>query len=107
MSKKKNTRRPADRPDWFKEKFYLHFDCPIQSPAQVRDLVESPAAVARHAFLPFIRFEKTARKYKQELRKFIKKARPLSYAGHTDSQIFRYYNWLLYERYERLLESVP
>lgn len=104
--------RPPEWPDWFEPKLYPHFDRPVRSPDQVRWLVESPQECANRAFLPFIRFERHATKYKKEQRpdgttggEFKKKPRDLKYASHTDSQILRHYANLLNCRYEMLLTS--
>lgn len=66
-------------------------------------MVESADECAKRAFLPFIRFEKTGRKFKKAEGKFVKKPRDLKYASHTDSQILRHYANLLNERYERII----
>jgi RNA-directed DNA polymerase len=92
-------------PDWYSPKGYPHFDQPIRSPAQVQRLVADPTAVAMHAFLPFIHFSKPCRKYKRDVKRFVKKERPLLYASHTDSQIFRRYYLILAKEYERFLKS--
>jgi RNA-directed DNA polymerase len=107
MSSSKRRKRPSDWPEWFEARRYLHFDRPIRNPEQARKIVESPTEVARHAFLPFIHFQKIARKYKRhvggEVGGFVKKPRPLSYASHLDSLIFRRYCLLLSDSYERML----
>lgn len=97
--------RPPDWPTWFAPRGYPHFDEHVRSPDQVCELVESPELIAARAFLPFIHFKKNVRKFKREENKFVKKERPLSYASHTDSQIFRHYCLLLSERYEALLAA--
>lgn len=97
--------RPPEWPDWFEPKRYPHFDEPIRTPEQVRPLIESPEYVARHAFHPFIHFHKKARKYKRELGRFVEKPRPLSYASHTDSLIFRRYRIILSHAYESVLTA--
>ncbi len=103
MSSHKRRERSKDWPEWFEAKGYLHFDRPIRNPEQVRKIVESPADVARHSFLPFIHFQKITRKYKRDDGRFVKKTRPLSYASHLDSLIFRQYCLLLSDSYERKL----
>jgi RNA-directed DNA polymerase len=112
MKSPRNRERPPEWPDWFVPKGYPHFDQPVRSPDQVRSIVESPEAVACRSFLPFIRFEKTARKYKKEQQRdgtiaggFKKKPRDLKYASHTDSQIFRHYAQLVSERYEQVIAA--
>jgi len=109
MAKPRRRDRPPTWPDWFEPKRYPHFDQPIRDPEQVRWLVESPGECAKRAFLPFIRFERVARKYKREARDgtivggFKKKPRDLKYASHTDSQILRHYAGLLQARYEKII----
>ncbi|MGP1346188.1 MAG: antiviral reverse transcriptase Drt2 [Phycisphaerales bacterium] len=110
MSKRSRRERPPDWPDWFEPKRYPHFDQPIRNPEQVRWLVESPDECAKRAFLPFIRFERIARKYKRErgadgrvVGGFKRKPRDLKYASHTDSQILRHYANLLCARYENII----
>lgn len=105
MGKRRRRVRPPDWPDWFEPKRYPHFDQPIRDPEQVRWLVESPAECAKRAFLPFIRFEKIARKFKKAEGKFVKKARDLKYASHTDSQILRHYANLLNVLYEKVIAT--
>lgn len=103
MGKRRRRERPPEWPDWFEPKRYPHFDQPIRDPEQVRWLVESPDECAKRAFLPFIRFEKTARKFKKAEGKFVKKPRDLKYASHTDSQILRHYANLLNALYEKVI----
>lgn len=103
MGAKQRRNRPSCWPDWFVPKSYPHFDQPIRDPEQVRELVESPDRVARHAFLPFIHFGKFTRKYKRAEGHFVKKTRSLSYASHTDSQVFRRYGIILSAQYEAVL----
>jgi len=105
MARHLKRNRPADWPIWFEPKGYPHFDEPIRDPRSIQPFVESEAGIARHAFLPFIHFSKTVRKYKRDEGRFVKKDRPLSYAGHKDSQIFRRYSLLLTEKYEDALAA--
>ncbi len=112
MGQRRRPKRPEDWPEWFEPRRYPHFDQPTRTPDQVRWLVESPNECAKRAFLPFIRFEKTARKYKKECNAdgsvsggFKKKPRDLKYASHTDSQILRYYANLLSTGYEQLITT--
>lgn len=106
MRPTKKRQCPSDWPEWFEPKGYLHFDQPIRQPDQIRKVVESDAEVERHAFLPFIHFQKIARKYKRDKGGFVKKPRSLSYASHVDSQIFRRYCLILMEHYEQLIASL-
>lgn len=110
MSTHRRRERPSNWPDWFEPKRYPHFDQSVRDPEQVRWLVESPSECAKRAFLPFIRFERVARKYKKEAQAdgsvvagFVKKPRDLNYASHTDSLILRHYAKLLNDRYETII----
>jgi RNA-directed DNA polymerase len=103
MSRNRRQSRPPEWPDWFEPKGYIHFDRRINDPESVRKLVESPESVARHAFLPQIHFKKIKRKFKRDTGTFVKKPRPLSYASHTDSQIFRHYCQVLSWKYEEYI----
>ncbi len=103
MGKSRRRVRPADWPDWYVPKTYPHFDRPLRSPEDVKHIVESPDQCAKRAFLPFIRFERIARKYKRAEKRFVKKPRDLKYASHTDSQILRYYANILGAAYEQVL----
>jgi len=90
---------------WFRQRGYPHFDVP-RSFESASDLVGNPIRVARHAFRPFLMFEKTQRRFKKDsagIRK--KKTREIMYACHSDSYIYSYYAHLLNERYERILAS--
>lgn len=104
--------RRTEWPGWFVPKRYPHFDQRVRDPDQVRSIVESPAAIATRAFLPFIRFERTGSKYKKEKQpdgtvtgRFEKKPRDLKYASHVDSQILRHYAQLVSERYEKVISE--
>jgi RNA-directed DNA polymerase len=105
MGKRRRRERPPEWPDWFEPKRYPHFDQPIRDPEQVRWLVESTDECAKRAFLPFIRFEKIARKFNKAEGKFVKKPRDLKYASHTDSQILRHYANMLNVLYEKVIAA--
>lgn len=73
------------------------------------ELIRSPAAVARHAFWPLIYFEVKGHmpKYKRrdgEAHRE-KKTRPIMYASHIDSAIFRQYAAILSRHYEDALKQ--
>ena len=101
----KRRERAATDPEWFFPKRYPHFDQPIRVPTQVRALVESPPRIAARAFLPFIGFSVTTKKFKPEEGRFVPKHRDLKYASHTDSQIFRHYANILSAHYETYIAS--
>lgn len=90
-------------PAWFRQRRYLHFDEPL-SLLKAQSLVTDPVAVASHAFWPLLRFTVHMSKIKQDkttgkLTNNLK-IRPISYAAHSDSQIFSYYCELLTKKYE-------
>jgi hypothetical protein len=79
-----------------------HFDS-IPSPEDALALVQDPQRVSKHAFYPFIQFEKRWTRFavKGVLRKV--KCRLVRYAAREDSCIFSYYRYLLSEKYEAAL----
>lgn len=96
-------------PAWFRQRRYLHFDEPL-SFQKAQALVSEPGAVARHPFWPLLRFSvQTSKiKYNKVTNKLesCSKDRPISYAAHSDSQIFSYYCELLSARYEALIDNL-
>lgn len=90
-------------PAWYRQRRYLHFDEPL-SLLKAEALVTSPSAVAAHAFWPLLRFTVQTSKIRQDKATgklaSIPKQRLISYAAHSDSQIFSYYCELLSTRYE-------
>ena len=77
----------------------VHFDHRV-SYAQVRDMVEDPAWVTRHAFLPLISKINVEKKFDGAKRKI--KEREIAYASHLDKCIYHHYAKLLNERYNEL-----
>lgn len=76
---------------------YTHFDRRI-SLDNFWEKVINPDKVARHAFYPFIHYIKKDRKIRNG--KSLKpKERDIYYASHKDSWIYRYYAFLLNEKY--------
>lgn len=97
-----------DEPRWFKKRGYLHFDAPI-GVKRATKLVKSPQAVSQHAFYPLLRYEVISKKLKRDpvgKLKVESKSRPISYASHTDSQIYSYYANSLAELYENKLTTL-
>lgn len=98
----------AALPEWFRQRRYLHFDEPLSFP-KAQALVSDPEAVARHPFWPLLRFtvQTSKLKYNKATGKLESRSkdRPISYAAHSDSQIFSYYCELLATRYEALIEA--
>lgn len=89
---------------WFKPRAYPHFDRPVAE-STAAAYVTLPANITRHAFLPFIGFTLSSRRYKPHLRKVQKKDREVAYASHMDAQIFAYYGHVLGEKYEAKLSG--
>ena len=84
-------------------KWYAHFDRVILYD-RVNRLVNDPAAVARHAFRPFIRYDDSFQPFRPKNgKKPDKKVRPIRYAARADAYIYKRYRGILAERYENLL----
>lgn len=107
--------------DWFKIKRYPHIGLPLDNRDRfkwIESYVTNPAAIAKHAFLPFIHKTSKVKKFRKDysnldgslneefksgtkvLRKESEKKRELFYASHMDSLIFSYYAMLLSNSYE-------
>lgn len=95
-------------PTWFRQRRYLHFDEPL-SLAKSIALVTNPAAVATHSFWPLLRFTVHTSKIKQDKATGVLESKPkerlISYAAHSDSQIFSYYCELLSSKYEEEVKA--
>lgn len=95
-------------PEWFRQRRYLHFDEPL-SLSKAEALVSTPSAVASHAFWPLLRFTVQTSKIKKDKATgelaSKQKERLISYAAHSDSQIFSYYCELLSAKYEEELRT--
>jgi hypothetical protein len=76
-----------------------HFDS-IPSPADILALVQDPCKVAKHAFYPFIQFEKRWTRFAEKGQAGKDKCRLVRYAARRDACIFSHYRALLSERYE-------
>ena len=75
---------------------YTHFDYKI-SLKDIIDDVKNPDWICKHAFKPFVHFEKVTKKFNGKDR--IPKIRQLNYASHYDRCIYQYYAYLLNEKY--------
>ncbi|MFO7821002.1 MAG: antiviral reverse transcriptase Drt2 [Lentisphaeria bacterium] len=98
----------SDKPQWYRQRRYLHFDRPV-GVKRATHIVESPKAVARHAFYPLINYQIVSKKVRRtrdgkEL-EYKEKTRDISYAAHADSHIYSYYSAILNEKYEQLLQT--
>lgn len=100
-----------DTDKWFQRKGYIHFDPPLPLVGKRRQqliaYVTNPDKVARHSFYPFIERPIIQRRFKNSPagRRINLKVRPVCYAAHLDSAIFKYYSMLLSDRYEEALSS--
>ena len=83
-------------------KSYPHLDGHM-TVAEAEALANDPEAVAKHAFFPFILFNKSWRKFAKQGKKRKRKIRPIRYAARADAYIFTRYRALLAEAYEREL----
>jgi hypothetical protein len=86
----------------------LHFDAPVNAESAER-IATDPAAVAHHAFLPFIRYNVTTQKIRKRKGGGVElkapKVRPIAYAAHKDAHIFGHYSTILCESYEHALRE--
>ncbi|MEN6370608.1 MAG: antiviral reverse transcriptase Drt2 [Armatimonadota bacterium] len=94
-----------ETPQWYKNREYPHFDKPLSIAAAIK-LVENKQEVEKHAFLPFIKWQITERRYKRKLHRTGLKCRSIACAAHTDSHIFAYYASLLNALYEEKLATL-
>lgn len=87
---------------------YIHFDRRLTKKA-CKALVESPEAVRKHAFLPFLQNDIVRIRIKRDAttKKPVKKpkVRQIKYASHADSAIYAYYNFTLSQLYEQSIDG--
>jgi hypothetical protein len=92
---------------------YAHFDYHISLESCI-DRIKDPKYVAKHAYYPFLHYELTNRKlitredekgkHGDKVRNTDRKRRNIKYAAHIDSWIYRYYAYLINEKYnERVI----
>lgn len=95
----------AEYPSWWRHTSYRHFgpDCDL---ATARSVVLSPPAVARHAFWPFVRYDKRVRRFDYATGEASYKVRSVQYPAHLDANIFAYYAEQLATRYESRLRAL-
>lgn len=106
--------------DWFKLKRYPHIGEPLslKDYKWVKDYVENPKLIKKHSFLPLIHKCIVTRKYRADPNKTHRtkkgerkriigkpKVRHIYYASHLDSVVFSYYNHLISEEYNKLIEK--
>lgn len=77
--------------------YYAHFDSrlPLKS---CFDEITNPDLVKSHGFFPFIHYTKSIRRVRKG-QPLERKKREIFYAAHKDSWIYRYYAFLLNEKY--------
>lgn len=92
----------AEYPTWWRRTPYRHFgpDCDLET---ARSVVESPQAVARHAFWPFVRYDKRVRRFDYRAGEASFKVRSIQYPAQLDANIFAYYAEKLSALYEQRL----
>ena len=95
-------------PFQFRPRGYLHFDAPV-SQAFAQQNATDAAAVARHAFYPFILHPVVTRKIKKRAGGGVEvkppKVRPIAYAAHLDSHLYAHYGAILEHCYEPALRQ--
>jgi len=89
----------TDYPSWWRRTPYRHFG-PTCDVATARSLIESPEAVARHAFWPFVRYDTRSRYFDYSNGKASFKSRSIQYPAHLDANLFAYYAEQLSALYE-------
>jgi hypothetical protein len=86
-------------------KGYRHFDEPLSAQKAFALVSQSEDKLAKHAFLPFMSFEKKQRRYGRRFKGFGTRARlkvrPLKYASHRDGYIYAAYARRLGKVYEQ------
>jgi Reverse transcriptase (RNA-dependent DNA polymerase) len=88
-----------------KIKNYKHFDS-VMTVKQAETLANDPILVQKHAFYPFITYEKRWTQFSKKGIKSVAKTRPIAYAARSDAYIYARYRALLSDIYEkRLCES--
>lgn len=97
---------PKSTFEWILEdsdlKFYPQFDGKV-STSRATSIVNDPLKVAAHSFFPFIKFEKSWRRFAKNGEERKKKVRPIRYAARLDSYIFTMYRKILAGAYEKWL----
>ena len=93
----------SDKP----KRTYWHFDRHLKAGKPYPKKL-NPEAVAKHAFLPLVQFEKPKIRYKDDangIRRIQRKTRPICFASHTDAFIFEYYAELLGEKLDQFYKD--
>lgn len=75
------------------------------STSRATSTVNDPSKVAAHGFFPFIKFEKSWRRFAKKGEERKKKVRPIRYAARLDAYIFGMYRKILAQAYEKWLED--
>lgn len=85
---------------------YAHFDKKI-SLNSAWNYITNPSKVAKHSFFPFIHYDQVFYKFskKQGENKVKDKVRPICYSAHIDRYIYKYYGFLLNEKYNQYVDK--
>ena len=87
-------------------KHYKHFDAPI-SRQEAECIVKCKNLVETNKFFPFLLYHEEWQPYRTaDILKPEKKSRPIRYASRRDAYIFKYYRWILSQRYESRLSEL-
>jgi hypothetical protein len=94
-----------------KKRAYQHIDDPVDldDPKSFQKITRIIENIKAHQFLPFIKRNDVKirfRKSGNEEAKRSVKIRPIMYASHTDAHIYSYFNFVILDKYERLLNSL-
>src|SRR5690606_1506405 len=107
--------------DWYKLKRYPHIGVPltIKDYKWVKKYVQNKKTIKEHSFLPLIHKCLVKRKYRANLSHIIRnkkgeriryigkpKIRDIYYASHLDSIVFSYYNHIINDAYEKLIQNM-
>ncbi|MFL9836733.1 reverse transcriptase domain-containing protein [Flavobacterium sp. ST-75] len=117
------------RPNWLKEKGYIHLSRSLELGENWYEIVQkitNTKYISNYGFFPLIHTVISDRKFKKGSDKFTTserkhthyyqktlhpvkniKKRPLHYASHMDALVFSYYGTILKDKYEKLLSAEP
>lgn len=82
---------------------YAHFDKKVSLNSAWSYITDS-CKVKKHSFFPFIHYDQVF--YKFSNNKVKPKIRPICYSAHIDRWIYKYYGYLLNEKYNKYVENI-
>ncbi len=106
--------------DWYKLKRYPHISEPLtlKDYKWVKAYVQNDKSIKKHSFLPLIHKCLIKRKYRADTVNLVRnkkgerirfidtpKIRNIYYASHIDSIVFSYYNYLISDKYDKLIKK--